>query len=253
MVYNYLVIKTRWRNDMAVKDIELPDYKLRHELWNSITHGVTALFGIAALILMILKIAGVFTPNGLHIPLNDPYSYVACAIYGFSIIVCMTISCIYHGLAKNNGKRVLRVLDHDFVFFLVAGTYTPYCLISMRNLPLWGISGSEWSGWLIFAIVWALIALGITMNSVNIKKFGALSMIIYLCAGWMIIVNCVELVSALGINGFLLLLFGGISFSIGAILYGIGKSHSVWWHTVFHFFVSIGIILQFISIYLYVL
>ena len=238
---------------MAVKDIELPNYRLRHELWNSITHGLTGLFGIAATVLMILKIANVFAPNGLHISIHNPYAYVSCSIYGFSIIVCMTISCIYHALAKNNGKRVLRVLDHDFVFFLVAGTYTPFCLISMRQAPLWGISGTEWSGWLIFALVWVLIALGITMNSVNIKKFSALSMIIYLCAGWLIILNCVELYKVIGFNGFALLLSGGISFSIGSILYGIGKKYSVWFHTVFHFFVSFGIILQFLSVYLYVL
>ena len=238
---------------MAVKDIELPNYRLSHELWNSISHGLTGLFGIIALILMMCKIGGVYTPNGLHVPLNDPYSYVSCAIYGFAIIVCMTISCIYHALAKNNGKRVLRVLDHDFVFFLVAGTYTPFCLISMRELPLWGIEGTNWSGWLIFALVWSLIALGITMNSVNIKKFGVLSMTIYICAGWLIIFNCVELFNQIKLEGFLLLLFGGISFSIGAVLYGIGSKHSVWWHTVFHFFVSAGIVLQFLSVYLFVL
>ena len=78
-------------------------------------------------------------------------------------------------------------------------------------------------------------------------------MAIYICAGWMIIVNFMELYNALGLVGFLLLLIGGISFSVGAILYGIGKKHSVWWHTVFHFFVSAGIVLQFLSVYLYVL
>ena len=91
------------------------------------------------------------------------------------------------------------------------------------------------------------------MNSINIKKFGALSMSIYICAGWMIIFNCVELFNALSLPGFILLLVGGVSFSIGAILYGIGKKHSVWWHTIFHFFVSAGIVLQFLSVYLYVL
>ena len=238
---------------MSLKDIELPDYKLRHELWNSISHGLTGLFGIVAFLLMMLKIGDVYVANGLHITAHDPYAYVACAIYGFAIIVCMTISCIYHALAKNNGKRVLRVLDHDFVFFLVAGTYTPFCLITMRNLPLWGIEGTNWSGWLIFALVWACIALGITMNSINIKKFSGLSMTIYICAGWLIIVNCVELYNALGLEGFLLLLFGGISFSLGSILYGLGKKHSVWFHTIFHRFVTLGLILQFLSVYLYVL
>lgn len=238
---------------MAVRDIELPNYRLSHELWNSISHGLTGLLGIIALVLMMCKIGGVYTPGGMHITVNDPYAYVSCAIYGFAIIVCMTISCIYHALAKNNGKRVLRVLDHDFVFFLVAGTYTPFCLITMRELPLWGLDNTYWSGWLIFALVWALIALGITMNSVNIKKFGALSMSIYICAGWLIILNFLELYNKLGMPGFILLLVGGISFSVGAILYGIGKKHSVRRHTVFHFFVSAGIVLQFLSVYLFVL
>lgn len=238
---------------MAVRDIELPNYRLSHELWNSISHGLTGLFGIIALVLMMCKIGGVYKPGGMHIAINDPYAYVSCAIYGLAIIVCMTISCIYHALAKNNGKRVLRVLDHDFVFFLVAGTYTPFCLITMRELPLWGLDNTYWSGWFIFALVWALIALGITMNSVNIKKFGALSMSIYICAGWLIILNFLELYNKLGMPGFILLLVGGISFSVGAILYGIGKKHSVWRHTVFHFFVSAGIVLQFLSVYLFVL
>ena len=239
---------------MSVKEIELPNYKLRHELWNSITHGLTALFGIAALILMLLKICGLFVPNGSHIGDGDfVYAIVACSIYGASIIVCMTISCIYHSLKKNNGKRVLRVLDHDFVFFLVAGTYTPYCLISLREVPLWGIESIKYSGWIIFALVYALIALGITMNSINIKKYNVLSMIIYLGAGWCIILNCVELIKVISMTGFILLLSGGVSFSVGAILYGLGKKKSVWFHTVFHIFVSLGVVLQFISIYLFVL
>ena len=239
---------------MSIKEVILPDYKLKHELVNSITHGLTALFGIVALILMLLKINNIFTPNEIHISSSDYiYSIISCSIYGFSIIVTMTISTIYHALKKNNGKRVLRILDHDFVFFLVAGTYTPYSLISLRTAPLWGIESINYSGWIIFALVYSLITLGIVMNSINIKKYSTLSMCIYLLAGWCIILNCVELINVISLNGFILLLSGGISYSIGAILYGIGKKKSVWWHTVFHVFVSIGVVLQFLSIYLYVL
>lgn len=255
MCYNYIVLKTRlYSIDMSLKDIVLPNYKLRHELWNSITHGLVALFGISALILMLLKINGIFVPNGSHIDVTDiPYAIVSVTIYASSIIVCMSISCIYHALKKNNGKKVMRIIDHDMVFFLVAGTYTPYCLISLRTAPLWNISNTNFSGWILFGIVYVLVALGITMNSINIHKYSALSMIIYLFAGWSIVLNCVELYKIIEFNGFILLLTGGISFSIGAILYGLGKKKSVWWHTVFHIFVAIGIILQFLSIYLYVL
>lgn len=238
---------------MSLNEIELPGYKLRHELVNSITHGLTALFGVCALILMILKITNVFIPNEIHIGNEDfVYSLVACSIYGASIIVCMSISCIYHALAKNNGKKVLRVLDHDFVFFLVAGTYTPYTLISLRKVPFFGISELSF-GWIIFGFVYILIILGIVLNSINMNKYSVLSMVIYLLAGWSIVLSVCDLYEILTLNGLLLLFFGGISFSIGAILYGIGKKKSIWWHSVFHCFVSLGIVLQFLSIYLYVL
>lgn len=240
---------------MSVNEIELPNYKLRHELFNSISHGIGAIFGILALIFMFLKINGIFTFNEIHIKssLDVILANISISIYGISIIVCMTISCIYHGLKRNKGKKVLRVLDHDMVYFLVAGTYTPYCLISLRETPLWNINNTNFSGYIILAIVYILVTLGIVFNSINIKKYAPFSMIMYIVAGWAILINVVELYKILTINGFLLLLFGGLSFSFGAILYGLGKKRSVWFHTVFHFFVLLGIVLQFLSIYLYVL
>lgn len=239
---------------MSVNEIELPNYKLRHELVNSITHGLGGLFGIVALILMLLKVLGVYLPNESHLKDGDfIYALISIIIYSISIITCMTISCIYHALAKNNGKRVLRVLDHDMVYFLVAGTYTPYCLISLRNVPLWGIDVLSFSGWIIFAIAYILVIIGIVFNSINIKKYAPLSMVCYIVAGWSIILNFVELYKILTFNGFILLLSGGIAFTLGAVLYGIGSKKSIWWHSVFHIFVLIGIILQFISVYLYVL
>lgn len=237
---------------MSVYEIELPNYRLRHELWNSISHGLGGLFGIVALILMLLKICGVYPNQEVIIDADFVYKIVAACIYSFGIISCMTISCLYHALAKNNGKRVFRVIDHDFVFVLVGCTYSMYCLTCIREESAWG-GVLPYSGLIIFTLVWSLIAFGITMNSVNIKKFGALSMIIYVFAGWSILLVCDGIFNTISLNGFLLLLFGGVSFTIGAILYGLGKKHSVWWHTVFHFFVLAGAILQFLSVYLYVL
>lgn len=240
---------------MSVNEIELPNYKLRHELFNSISHGLGAIFGIVALVLMILKVNNVYSPNEIHINsfLDLVLGNISVIIYAFSIIVCMCISCIYHGLKRNKGKKVLRVLDHDMVYFLVAGTYTPYCLLTLRDVNLWGINNTNFSGYLILAFVYILVTLGIVFNSINIKKYALFSMIMYIVAGWSILLNVNELYSHLSFNGFMLLLFGGISFTLGAILYGLGKKDSVWFHTVFHFFVLFGIILQFTSIYLYVL
>lgn len=240
---------------MSVNEIELPNYKLRHELFNSISHGLGAIFGIVALVLMLLKVNNVYSPNEIHINsfLDLVLGNISVIIYAFSIIVCMCISCIYHGLKRNKGKKVLRVLDHDMVYFLVAGTYTPYCLLTLRDVNLWGINNTNFSGYLILAIVYILVTLGIVFNSINIKKYAVFSMIMYIVAGWSILLNVNGLYSHLSFNGFMLLLFGGISFTLGAILYGLGKKHSVWFHTAFHFFVLFGIILQFTSIYLYVL
>lgn len=240
---------------MSVNEIELPNYKLRHELFNSISHGLGAIFGIVALVLMLLKVNNVYSPNEIHINsfLDLVLGNISVIIYAFSIIACMCISCIYHGLKRNKGKKVLRVLDHDMVYFLVAGTYTPYCLLTLRDVNLWGINNTNFSGYLILAFVYILVTLGIVFNSINIKKYAVFSMIMYIVAGWSILLNVNELYSHLSFNGFMLLLFGGISFTLGAILYGLGKKHSVWFHTVFHFFVLFGIILQFTSIYLYVL
>lgn len=240
---------------MSVNEIELPNYKLRHELFNSISHGLGAIFGIVALVLMLLKVNNVYSPNETHINsfLDLVLGNISVIIYAFSIIVCMCISCIYHGLKRNKGKKVLRVLDHDMVYFLVAGTYTPYCLLTLRDVNLWGINNTNFSGYLILALVYILVTLGIVFNSINIKKYAVFSMIMYIVAGWSILLNVNELYCYLSFNGFMLLLFGGISFTLGAILYGLGKKNSVWFHTVFHFFVLFGIILQFTSIYLYVL
>ena len=167
------------------------------------------------------------------------------------MLITYTISCIYHALKKNNGKRVLRVIDHDTVSLLIGGTYTPFCLISLRHVNLWGII--PYCGYIIFTICWVLIILGIIFNSININKFKIFSFVMYICSGRIILLACVDIYNAIGFNGFMLLLFGGISYTIGSILYGIGGKSSVWFHTVFHFFVLFGSILQFLSFYLYVI
>jgi len=237
---------------MSLDKIELPNYKLRHELWNSITHGLGALFGIVALIFMLLKTCGVFPYKDVIKDSEYIYDIIGVSIYSFGIITCMTISCLYHALARNNGKKVFRIIDHDFVFVLVACTYTVFCLSAIREeTALNGLF--PYCGWIIFGIVWALTALGIVMNSINIVKYSKLSMIIYVCAGWTIIFASDALINNISLNGFLLLLFGGIAYSIGAILYGIGKKKSVWFHTVFHIFVLVGVVLQFLSVYFYVI
>ncbi|MFA5283212.1 MAG: hemolysin III family protein [Bacilli bacterium] len=227
---------------MKTRDIEIPKYSFAEELWNAISHGLGAVFGIVAGVFLLLK----------AIPSGDPWIICSISFYIFSIVVLYTMSCLYHSLSKNvKGKKVLRVLDHDSVYFLICGTYTPFCLISLRNVEGY-LPGIGTTGWVVFSVMLLACIIGTVFNSINIKKYKILSMICNLVAGWSIIVAFPTVIKAVGLSGALLLLFGGIAYSAGAIIYGIGKKKK-WMHTVFHFFVLAGTVLQFFAIYFFVL
>ena len=198
------------------------------------SHIVGGALGIVAVVLCIIFAAK-------H---NNVYGIVSCSIYGFSMILLYTMSSIYHGLRPNKAKKVFQILDHCSIFFLIAGTYTPYCLVTLReyNTAL---------GWTLFGIVWGMAVIGIVLNSIDIKKYKILSMICYLVMGWCILVRAPLLPKLLGLPGFILLLAGGVAYTIGAIFYGFGKKKK-YIHSVFHMFILLGSILQFFSILLYV-
>ena len=211
------------------KKIELPKYKLGEELLNSISHGIGALLSIAALVLGIIK-----SDNGL--------SLFAILIYSISSIILYVMSCIYHSLKRNNAKRIFRIIDHCSIYILIAGTYTPIVLLKLPS-PL---------GWWIFGIVWVIAIIGITLNSIDIKKFKNVSMALYLIAGWCIIFSFKSLWENLNHLGILFTLIGGIIYTIGAIIYGVGKKHR-YMHSIFHIFCILASVCFFITIYFYVL
>lgn len=221
---------------MTFKEIDLPPYTRRQEWWNMLSHAFGVIFSLVGGIFLLIKAS--YT--------GDAWRIVTSAVFMFSLLVLYTISSVYHGLYRNNGKRVLRVLDHDMVFFLIMGTYTPYCLVTLREYsPGWGYS--------IWGIVMVLGIVGIVLNSCNIKKFFIFSMVDYLLMGWCVIISMYPLLMSLGWwMGTFLLLMGGVSYTVGAVLYAVGKKKSPWFHTVFHFFVLLGTILMFFSIYFYV-
>lgn len=221
---------------MTVKEIDLPPYTRRQEWWNMLSHAFGVIFSLVGGIFLLIEAS--YT--------GDAWRIVTSAVFMFSLLVLYTISSVYHGLYRNNGKRVLRVLDHDMVFFLIMGTYTPYCLVTLREYsPGWGYS--------IWGIVMVLGIVGIVLNSCNIKKFFIFSMVDYLLMGWCVIISMYPLLMSLGWwMGTFLLLMGGVSYTVGAVLYAVGKKKSPWFHTVFHFFVLLGTILMFFSIYFYV-
>ena len=214
----------------------LPTYTKGEEIFNMVSHIVGGVAGIVAIVL-----CSVF--GGIH---HNPYGIVSGVIFGVSMLFLYTMSSIYHGLSpKLKSKKVFQVLDHCAIFVLIAGSYTPFALCTLREY-------STALGWTIFGIIWGFAILGITLNAIDLKKYKIFSMICYLVMGWAIIGAIKQIYNNLDFNGVLLLVLGGIIYTIGAVLYGVGKKvrymHSVW-----HLFVLAGTILQFFSIYLYVL
>ena len=218
-----------------LNDRILPKYTKGEEIFNMTSHIVGAFLGLVAMILCIIF-------SAIH---KDAYAVVSSVIYGITMIILYTISSIYHGLnPKRKGKKVLQIIDHCSIFLLIAGSYTPFCLCTLRE-------DNSVMGWTIFGIIWGLAILGITLNSIDLKKFKVFSMICYLIMGWCIVFKIPFLIKALKPAGFTLLLLGGIAYTIGAILYGIGRKKK-WIHSVFHLACVIGTLLQFLCILLYV-
>lgn len=219
-------------NEEKKHRIAIPKYTLGEELISSISHGVGALLGIAALVLCIVRSCN---------PLNG-FKLASSIVFGLTIILLYLMSCLYHALKVNRAKRVFRVFDHCTIFLLIAGTYTPFTLVTLR----------ESVGWWMFGIIWGAAVLGIVFNAISLKKFAKISVALYLIMGWMVIFSFKPLYESLARPGIWLLLSGGIAYTVGAILYGIG-SKKKYFHSVFHFFCLLGTILHFFAVYLYVL
>jgi len=210
--------------------IEIPEYSLGEELVSSISHGIGALLGIAALVLSV-----VFSKNSITI--------VSSAIYGITLIILYLISCLYHSFSPRiKAKKVFRVLDHDSIYLLIFGTYMPYLLVS--------IGGSK--GWTLWGILLGLSILGIVFNSINLEKFKNVSLISYILMGWIIIFSFKDVYNSIGFYGTLYLILGGVFYTIGALFYRLGKKIK-YMHSIFHLLVLAGSIFHFFSIFLYVI
>lgn len=212
--------------------IPIPKYTLGEELISAISHGVGAALGVVALCMCVAKSTEV----------GDGYAQVSSWIFGISMIILYSMSCIYHALKPNNAKRVMRVFDHCTIFLLIAGTYTPFTLISLRGNV----------GWTLFGIIWGTAIIGIILNAIDMEKFKTISMICYLAMGWAIVFTFKPLCAAVAQAGIKLLVAGGIAYTVGAVVYGIG-SKVKYMHSIWHFFVLAGTILHFFAIYWYVL
>ena len=213
----------------------LPDYTRGEEIFNMVTHIVGGGLGVVALVLCVVFSA----ING------DAWSVVGSCIYGASLILLYASSSVYHGLKPIMAKKVMQVIDHCTIYFLIAGTYTPILLSSIRKVsPAWC--------WVIFGIVWGMAALGATLTAIDLKKYSIFSMFCYIAMGWCIIIASKTALEAVSFSGFLWLLIGGILYTIGAVVYGLGKK-ARYVHSIFHIFVVLGSIFQFICIFFYVI
>ena len=217
-----------------LKQRKLPDYTKGEEIFNMVTHIVGGGIGVAVTALCVIIAA-------LH---NNLWGIVSGAIYGATMIILYTMSSVYHGLSPRlTAKKVFQIIDHCSIYLLIAGTYTPIALVTVRSY-------SEWMGWLIFGFVWGSAALGITFTSIDLKKYTKLAMACYFTMGWCILICVVPTFRMLGFGGSALILGGGIVYCIGVIFYAINKRYL---HSIFHIFVLLGSILQFFCILFYVM
>ncbi|WP_255424507.1 hemolysin III family protein [Apibacter sp. HY039] len=200
--------------------------KDRHEILNTISHALGILLGIVGLIFLLIKNRNITS-----------YSTFSIWMYGISVIVLYSSSTIYHYFANENLKKKARMFDHMSIYLLIAGTYTPVCLITLSHA----------SGWTLFFIVWTIAALGVVMKIFLTGKVDWLSLILYLAMGWMVIFDLKTVISEMSFHGLLFLAIGGALYTLGTIFYAIEKipySHFIW-----HLFVLGGSLSHYIMIY----
>lgn len=200
------------------------------EKLNAISHGIGALLGIIALVLLIK-----------YNSYKTSWSLFSVIVYGISIIVLFSASTCYHAVRNEKHRHLFRIIDHISIYFLIAGTYTPVLLIS---LP-------ESSGWTLFYVVWAIAAFGVILKLFFTGRFEIFSTLLYLVMGWLIVFDFSNLSEIIGSNGILLLFAGGLAYSVGIIFYVIHKipyNHVIW-----HLFVLAGAIFHFFMIYFYII
>lgn len=207
-------------------------YTISEELFNSITHGVGIGLAISGLVISLLK--AILTGG-------DSIEISSAAIYGATLIIMYLFSTLYHAITHDKAKKVFRIFDHISILLLIAGTYTPYTLVTLRGTDV---------GLGLFIVIWSAAILGIVLNSINLKKFRIFTAVLYILMGWAVVVAIKPLSQNLPYPGIVLLFVGGIVYTVGVVFYSLKRfkfMHSIW-----HLFVLGGSILHFLSIVLYV-
>lgn len=201
-------------------------YSLGEEIFNSISHGIGALLSVAGCVVLIV----------LSVSHGGAKEVVASSIYGASLIILYTMSTLYHALTNEKAKKFFRILDHDTIYLLIAGTYTPITLCILRNTL----------GWIILGIVWAAAIFGTVLSSIDLEKFKKFSICCYVAMGWGIILAIKPLIDKSPLISIIFLLVGGLCYS-GGIFFYIKKQYR-YFHSIWHLFVVAGSIFHYFSI-----
>ena len=202
-------------------------YTSGEEIFNSVSHGVGALLAIAGTAVLITLAA----KNRTAIEV------VSASVFGASLIILYLMSTLYHAITNRKAKKVLQIIDHDTIFLLIAGTYTPYALCCIEP---------KWLGWMIFVIIWVVAIIGIVLSSVNLDKFRKISTLCYILMGWGIVLAIKPLKEGIPKSSLTLLAVGGVLYSLGCIFYV--KKKVRYFHSIWHLFVVAGSILHYFSI-----
>lgn len=200
-------------------------YTLGEEVMNAVTHGAGALLAVAGGTLLVASSAAQ----------GDPAKLAGSIVYGVSLVVLYLCSTLYHSIASPRAKEVLRVFDHCSIFLLIAGTYTPFTLVTFRGQ----------GGWILFAAIWGTAAVGIGLNAVSLRRFEKLSLACYVIMGWAVVFRVGALAAALSPAGLGLLAAGGVCYTGGIVFYALRRPYM---HGVWHLFVLAGSVCQFLCV-----
>ena len=201
-------------------------YTLGEEIFNAVSHGAGGLLSIAGTVVLIVLCA----------VYSDAWSVISACVYGASLIILYTMSTLYHAITNEKAKKFFRVMDHNTIFFLIAGTYTPFTLVTLRGKL----------GWILFGIVWGSALIGIILNSIDLEKFRKPSVVCYILMGWVIIIAVNPMLNSLPGLSLVFLLLGGIFYTVGVIFYSLKKIK--WFHSVWHLFTVSGSVLHYFSV-----
>ena len=205
-------------------------YTPGEEIAHTVTHGIGVLLSIAGLAVLVSNAS-------LH---GDAWHVISCSIYGATLVILYSASSLYHGIPHPQAKAILQRIDHAAIYLLIAGTYTPFLLVSLRG---------EW-GWPMFGLIWTLALVGIALEFIDHRRFKKLSLWLYLGMGWVVLIAIKPMLSRIELGGLVLLLIGGLFYSLGVIFYV--RKQMAYHHAIWHLFVLAGSVFHFFAVLFYV-